>query len=45
VRRETFKGQRRQQRAIERFITGFRVRWEARTVCAPGYVVEECGAN
>jgi hypothetical protein len=45
VRRETFKGQRRQQRAIERFITGFRARWEALTVCAPGYVVEECGAN
>ena len=36
---------RRQQRALDRFITDFRARWEALTACAPGYVVEECGAN
>jgi foldase protein PrsA len=36
---------RRQQRAIERFIAGFRARWEGDTVCAPGYVVQECGGN
>jgi hypothetical protein len=36
---------RRQQRAIERFIADFRARWEGDTVCAPGYVVEECGGN
>ena len=36
---------RRQQRVITRFVTGFRARWEAVTACAPGYVIEDCGAN
>jgi hypothetical protein len=33
---------RRQQRALERFVAGFRSRYRARTVCANGYVVPEC---
>ena len=36
---------RRRQRALDRFVANFRARWEAETACAPGYVVEQCGAN
>jgi hypothetical protein len=34
----------REQRALARFIFRFRTRWRARTWCAPGYRVVECGA-
>lgn len=36
---------RRQQRAISRYIAEFTRRWRARTACALGYVVAECGPN
>jgi foldase protein PrsA len=31
-----------QQQALSAFVTGYRKRWEARTHCRPGYVVQEC---
>jgi hypothetical protein len=36
---------RRQMRALDRFITDFRARYRAITVCAEGYVVAECSAR
>ncbi len=36
---------RREQRALDRFIEDFRRRSKAKTVCAPGYVVSECGSS
>jgi SurA N-terminal domain len=34
---------RRRQRAVNRFVADFRARYRAITVCADGYVVDECG--
>jgi hypothetical protein len=34
----------REQRALGRFIFDFRTRWRARTWCAPGHRIAECGA-
>jgi hypothetical protein len=31
------------QRALLRFVTGFKQRWQARTVCVPGYTTGDCG--
>jgi hypothetical protein len=31
------------QRALSRFVTGFRERWTVQTVCEPSYVVPDCG--
>lgn len=31
------------QRALERFVHGFRLKWEAQTYCEPGYAVQDCG--
>ena len=36
---------RRQIRVLDRFVKDFNARWEALTVCAPGYVIEECGGK
>ncbi len=34
----------REQRALGRFILDFRTRWRAKTWCAPGHHIAECGA-
>ncbi len=36
---------RREQRALDRFTEDFRMRSKGKTVCAPGYVVSECGSS
>jgi hypothetical protein len=30
------------QKAFTKFVSEYEVRWKARTVCAPGYVIERC---
>jgi hypothetical protein len=43
--RRTIRGQlkaQRQQRALARFISGFRSRYREVTVCAEGYVIDDC---
>jgi hypothetical protein len=36
-------GTRARERALARFVTGFKKRWQARTYCAPEYADPDCG--
>jgi len=42
--KQTLTEQQRQQ-ALDTFVAAYERRWRARTLCAPGYVVTECGKH
>ena len=47
VRRDLLRGvegTRRRQRRLDRFVVRFRERWRARTTCARGFKVPDCGS-
>jgi hypothetical protein len=37
------RGARNKQRALERFVHGFRLKWMAQTYCDPTHAVQDCG--
>jgi hypothetical protein len=37
------RGKHSRQRALERFVHDFRLKWMAQTYCDPGYAIQDCG--
>ena len=37
------RGKHSRQRALERFVHDFKVKWMAQTYCDPGYAIQDCG--